>query len=849
MEKKIVGFLWVIFIIFVLLGGFIIYGMDKGWIGYMPDIKEMQSPINQFASRVYASDGTLMGTWSEGNNRIFVSYDSISHHVIDALVSTEDERFMEHSGVDARSVGRAVIKRGFFGQESAGGGSTITQQLAKQLYSEKAHSTMERLFQKPVEWVIAVELEKNYTKQEIMTLYLNYFDFLHNAVGIRTAAKVYFNKHPKDLTLNESATLVGMCKNPSYYNPMHYKSNPRKKELDQRMLDRRNVVLQQMVKRGKITMAQYDSVSVQPITTRFHTIDYKEGKQVYMLEYLRKTMMAGKPDRTNYASWQENQFYEDSIAWETDPLYGWCKKNYKADGTNYNIYNDGLKVYTTIDLRMQKYAEDAVVEHVGKYLQPAFVKQKSGQRNYPYSSDVTAEQRERILKRNFRGTDRYNGLKKQGLSDDEIMKEYYNKPVKMKVFTYNGDKDTTMSPRDSILHSKKYLRSALFSMEPQTGYVKAYVGGLDYKHFKFDMAMNGRRQIGSTMKPLVYALAVEDGHSINDKFLNKRISYRVGPTYWSPKNGSKAAYGSMMPMWWGLQTSNNWVTASIMADTDPTGTRLINFLHNLGIRNNKIKPSIGLCLGPSEITAAELASAYTCFVNKGLRCPPIFVTRIEDSEGNVIATFGPRPNEVISEGTSYNMLKMLQKVANAGTGRGAHAWYHGQFGAKTGTTNEHGDAWFVGVVPRLVTAVWVGGEDRAIHFDNMAYGQGAKAALPVWGKYMQKVVSDASLGYSASEHFEIPDVIPVNAQNQLTVKSGDAPRLDPLKMQQTGASTRPRPRPAKAPNRPAAPVQSAEPAAAPAESAPAAPAEPHPAAPVEHHPAAPAPAPAAPKAE
>lgn len=759
-QKRIVRYMWIAFAVFAVLFTLLIFALDFGWLGYMPDMKKMQNPISQYASRVYSADGTLMGTWSEAGNRVFVAYDSIAPSVFDALISTEDERFYEHSGVDARSVGRAIVKRGLMRQQSAGGGSTITQQLAKQLYSEKSQSVIQRLFQKPVEWVIAVELERTFTKEEILTFYLNYFDFLHNAVGIRTAARVYFDKHPRDLTVGEAATLIGMCKNPSLYNPVRY---------PQRAWERRNVVLGQMVKQGKLSQAAYDSLSVQPIHLHFHTLDYKDGNNVYMMEYLRRIMMAQKPERNQYQKWQSQQFYEDSLAWADDPLYGWCNKNTKADGSPYNIYSDGLRVYTTIDSRMQRYAEEAVKQHVGRTLQPAFYHGKKAQRNFPYTTRISQETIQRIITRNIHVSHRYQTLKAEGWDEGRILKNF-DVPTRMTIFTYNGDIDTTMTPRDSIMYYKKYLRSSLFSIEPQTGYVKAYVGGLDYTHFQYDMAMTGRRQIGSTMKPFVYTLALEDGRMPTDRVQNIRRVYRIGPERWSPRNGSKAAYGSNVTLEWGLSHSNNWVTAEVMNQTDPSGHRLISMLHNFGIANNRIIPSIALCLGPSEISASELASAYTAFVNKGLRCPPIFVTRIEDADGNVIAEFGPRPNEVISEGTSYRMIKMLEGVVNHGTGnRLRRSGFSGQIAAKTGTTNNNSDAWFVGCVPRLVTAVWVGGEDRDIHFDSGAMGQGAAAALPVWAIYMKKVYADEELGYSPSEKFDIPDKIPDGPEQMLTV--------------------------------------------------------------------------------
>ena len=440
------------------------YAIDKGWIGYMPPIEDLQNPISRFATQIYSADGQLLGTWNYNReNRVMVDYNKIAPSLIQALVATEDVRFYDHSGVDFIALARAIVKRGILGQKSAGGGSTITQQLAKQLYSDQAHSTVERLLQKPIEWVIAVKLERTYTKDEIITMYLNYFDFLHNAVGIKTAANTYFSKEPKDLSVTESATLVGLCKNPSYFNPVR---NP------ERSRDRRNVVLGQMVKAGYLTPEAYDSLSTQPLTLKFHVADHKEGLAQYFREYLRQYMTAKKPVRANYPSWNMAKFVTDSINWETDPLFGWCNKNKKRDGENYNIYTDGLKVYTTIDSRMQEYAEKAAYQHVVKFLQPAFDKEMQSKKNAPYSANLTAAQVEQILNRSIRQCERYRVLKESGATEDEIYRSFRTK-TKMSVFTYHGEVDTIMTPLDSIKYYKSFLRTGFISMCPQNGYVKA----------------------------------------------------------------------------------------------------------------------------------------------------------------------------------------------------------------------------------------------------------------------------------------------------------------------------------------------------------------------------------------
>ena len=747
MRKLFVYFLWTLLSLTILATAGAFYAIDRGWIGYMPPIEDLQNPISRFATQIYSADGQLLGTWNYNReNRVMVDYNKIAPSLIQALVATEDVRFYDHSGVDFIALARAIVKRGILGQKSAGGGSTITQQLAKQLYSEQAHSTVERLLQKPIEWVIAVKLERTYTKDEIITMYLNYFDFLHNAVGIKTAANTYFSKEPKDLSVTESAVLVGLCKNPSYFNPVR---NP------ERSRDRRNVVLGQMVKAGYLTQAAYDSLSVQPLTLKFHVADHKEGLAQYFREYLRQYMTAKKPVRENYPSWNMAKFVTDSINWETDPLFGWCNKNKKRDGGNYNIYTDGLKVYTTIDSRMQEYAEKAAYQHVVKYLQPAFDKEMASKKNAPYSSNLTAAQVEQILNRSIRQCERYRVLKESGATADEIYRSFRTK-TKMSVFTYHGEVDTTMTPLDSIKYYKSFLRTGFVSMCPQNGYVKAYVGGLNYEHFAYDMVMEGRRQVGSTIKPYLYSLAMENGFTPCDEAPNVQQTYIVAGQAWTPRNGSKARYGEMVTLKWGLQQSNNWISAYLMSKLNPRA--FVDLLHEYGIRNPDIHPSMALCLGPCDISVGEMASAYTAFVNHGIRAACMFVTKIEDSEGNVIAQFQPRLNEVISEDSAHKMIYMLRNVVDGGTASRLRFKYHltGQLAGKTGTTNNNSDAWFVGLTPTLVNACWVGGDDRDIHFNSMAMGQGASGALPIFALYMQQVYQNSRLGYRQDEIFDIP---------------------------------------------------------------------------------------------
>ena len=720
----------------------------NGWIGYMPDMEDLQNPIDKYATQIYSADGKVIGTWNQDRaNRVLVSFDKVSPYVVQALVATEDVRYYEHSGIDFIALARAIVKRGLLGQASAGGGSTITQQLAKQLYSDKAHSTFERMLQKPIEWVIAIKLERNFTKEEIVMMYLNQFDFLHNAVGIKTASNTYFSKEPQDLTLEEAALLIGLCKNPSYFNPVRH---------EQRCQERRNVVLQQMEKAGYISHEEYDSTAAKPVELKFHRTDHKDGTATYFREFLRRYMMASKPEREKYPSWQRVQYTIDSIAWEQDPLYGWCNKNLKKDGTPYNIYKDGLKVYTTIDSRMQQYAEEAVYSHVAKYLQPAFNRENRHKPNAPFTNQLTPSEINQIMNRSIVQSERYRNMKAAGYSEEEIRASFKEK-TEMTVFSYSGEIDTVMTPLDSIRYYKSFLRSGFCSMDVKTGAVKAYVGGLDFTHFQYDMVMEGRRQVGSTIKPFLYSLAMENGFSPCDCAPNVQQTYIVAGKPWTPRNGSRSRYGESVTLKWGLAQSNNLISAYLMSRLDPQ--QFVNLLHEYGINNPDIHPSMALCLGPCDITVGEMTSAYTAFANHGIRCAPLFVTRIEDANGQVVAHFEPRVNEVISEESSFKMLTLLQGVVDGGTGSRLRFKYNvnAQMGGKTGTTNRNSDAWFMAVTPDLVSGAWVGGEDRDIHFDSMAMGQGATMALPIYAYYIKKVYANSALPYKPDAVFDLPE--------------------------------------------------------------------------------------------
>ena len=566
-------------------------------------------------------------------------------------------------------------------------------------------------------------------------------------MGIKTAANTYFSKEPSELGITDSALLIGLCKNPSYFNPVRY---------PERSLERRNVVLNQMHKEGYLTKAQCDSCMAMPLGLKFHVSDHKDGIATYFRDFLRRYMMAKKPRRADYPEWNYVKFHMDSLAWLQDPLYGWCNKNTKRNGQPYNIYTDGLKVYTTIDSRLQQYAEEACYEHVAQFVQPAFDKAVKSKKNAPYSSHLSQEEIEKILNRSVRQCERYRIMKAAGKSEAEIQKAF-NTKTEMQVFSYEGEIDTIMTPLDSIRYYKKFLRTGFMSICPQDGAVKAYVGGLNFSFFAYDMATEGRRQVGSTIKPFLYSLAMQDGMTPCDVVPNVQETYYVAGKPWTPRNGSRARYGEMVTLKWGLQQSNNWISAYLMMHRlSPQG--FLNLLRSYGIRNPEIHASPALCLGPCDITVSEMVSAYTTFVNHGIRTAPMYVSRIIDSDGNEVAHFSPRMNEVISGESADRMLYMLRAVIDGGTGQRLRNRYSftAPMAGKTGTTNNNSDAWFMGITPRLISGCWVGGEDRDIHFDTMVYGQGAAMALPVFALYMKKVYANSALGYSQDEQFDFP---------------------------------------------------------------------------------------------
>ncbi len=706
-NKKYIRILWVLFILPVL--GIACFVLGVRYFTELPGTESLRNPKSSLATEIYASDGVVLGKYYR-ENRVVVEYEDISPKVIDALVATEDVRYFEHSGIDFRALGR-VLKGVLTGSSSAGGGSTITQQLAKMLFPRKKLTKPEMVVRKIQEWIIAVRLEREYTKEEILTMYLNKFDFINGAVGLKSAAKTYFGTTPDKLKQEEAAMLVGMAKNPSYFNPNRFY---------ERSQGRRNTVLLQMEKYEFITKQVSDSLQAIPLTLNFHPESHNEGIATYLREYLRDVV-----------------------------LKRWCNENPKPDGSKYDIYRDGLKIYTTIDSRLQTYAEQAVREHMTA-LQNRFDIEAKKKRYPPFSSDLTKEEREMIMYHGIRRSERYRVLKQEaGYSKKQIL-ENFDKPIKMKLFSWNGPIDTVMSPKDSVRYSKGILQTGFMSMEPQTGYIKAWVGGIDHKFFKYDHVQKGHnRQVGSTFKPFVYAMAIQNGLSPCYKVPNVQvcIDQGEGEPDWCPKNSDDKLDGKMLTLQRALANSVNFISAHLIKRYTPQA--VANLARQMGIES-KFDAVHAICLGTPEISVYEMVGANAAFANKGTWIEPTIVSRIEDKNGNVLATFTPKTKEVLSEEKAYVMLKLMEGVVKYGTGVRLRYKYKllNHIAGKTGTTQNQSDGWFMGITPNLVSGVWTGAEDRSVHFDNIKYGQGANMALPIWALYMQKVYADSTINIS-----------------------------------------------------------------------------------------------------
>jgi penicillin-binding protein 1A len=750
-NKKYLIWFWSLFtfpfVVVIIL--FILISKEK--LGPMPSFGELENPEYYLAAEVISEDGVILGKISI-ENRTWTEYKDISPYLTDALVATEDIRYNRHSGVDIRGLGRAAILTMLLGQNT-GGGSTITQQLAKQLYprdTARNSALMKKIklgVSKFKEWQTAVKLERSYTKEEILTMYLNKFDFSYGAIGIRSAAKVYFNTTPDSLNLQQAAVLVGMLKASTRYNPV------RNYDL---MIKRRNVVISQMSKYGYLKPSVADSVMKLPIIVDFKVEDHNSGLATYLRGYLTLLMRKKEPDRKLY----ENQSsYDDALwEWENNPLYGWCSKNKKPDGTSYDVYRDGLKIYTTINSRMQKYAEESLAEHLSKEVQPDFYKRAKGFRNPPYSDDLTRKEVDDLIMSSLRQSDRYYIMRARGYSMDSIMLAF-NTPVKMRVFSWKGDRDTTMTPLDSIRYYKYFIRSAFLVEDPHNGYVKAYVGGPDYRYFKYDAITQQKKQVGSTIKPFLYTVAMQNGYSPCQEVENIPRSFDLpGDTVpWVPRSsGPKEFHGKMVTLAWGLAQSENYISAWLMQQFKPTA--VTDLMHKMGIRSF-IDPVPSIFLGTSDIKLEEMVGAYGTFANKGVYTRPMYVTRIEDKNGNTISKFTPKIEEVLSEDQAYLMLNLLQGVVRTGSGnRMRREPYNllNQIGGKTGTTQNHSNGWFMGVTPNLVGGVWSGWEDQAIHFETLSEGQGANMALPVMAIFLRKVYDDPQFGIMEADEFERP---------------------------------------------------------------------------------------------
>ena len=749
-KKKIIKWFWICIIVPVLM---VIGLLALVWVfADIPSFEELENPDSKLATQVIAEDGEILTTFHI-ENRSYVTFEELSPNLVQAAIATEDVRFHNHSGIDFRALARVVFKTVLGGNSGQGGGSTITQQLAKTLYPRQdvsskipGVSTLKMVWIKLKEWITAVKLERNYTKDEIMNMYMNQVFFGSNAYGIKAASQTFFGKNPIDLTVEESATLVGMVNKPTRYNPA---LNPDKS------LVRRHFVISQMEKAGFLTEAERDSIQQIPITLSYQIQDHNAGLGPYFRDMLRRTMNAKKPKKSSYAQYED--YVVDSLLWADDGLYGWLNKNKKADGSSYNLDKDGLRIYTTINYKMQKYAEEAVAEHLGKDLQKSFWRDLRWKTNKPFSNDIPKETIDQLMKQARRWSDRYRIMKNNGASEADIRKSF-DVPVEMRVFSWDkkGYIDTVMTPNDSIRYYKSHLRAAFMAIEPHTGHVKAYVGGPNYRYFKYDNVRQGKRQVGSTIKPFLYTLAMQEGMSPCDKVVNVPQTFMVGDTTWTPKSTDKDEWiGQTVTLKWGLTKSSNNISAYLMKQYGPNA--MVEMMRKMGV-GSFLDPVYPLCVGSADISVYEMVAAYNTFPSKGVYVSPIFVTRIEDSMGNVLGEFNNQKREAVSEYTAYLMANLMQGVVNSGTGVRLRAKYglKGEIAGKTGTTNDQSDGWFIGYTPSLTAGVWVGAEDRQVHFESLSLGGGSNMALPIWGLFMQKVMKDGTLGVYETDRFIAP---------------------------------------------------------------------------------------------
>ena len=710
---KIFAGVWIfIFLFFTLL--------SLGWLGFMPSFEELENPQSNQATEVISADGEILG-FIGVENRSNVTYDQLSPNLVNALIATEDVRFYKHSGIDPRSLMRVFFKTLLGRHSSSGGGSTITQQLAKNLFPRQHKRGLGMVMSKFKEWVVAVKLEHNYSKQEIIAMYFNTVDFGSNSFGIKTASKTFFDKSPDELTVPEAAMLVGLLKAPTAYSPIQHPENA---------LNRRNTVLSQMRRYKYLTAEELEKYEQEPVDVSHYTPQsHNDGLATYLRENIR-----------NY-------------------MKDWCKHHRNNDGEHYDVHKDGLRIYTTIDSRMQRYAEAAVREHFSKEIQPQFERELRTRGGNPFN-DISPEQQEKILVQAMKNSDRYYQMHhNKGMSDKEIRKVFREK-VKMRVFSWRGNVDTVMSPWDSLLYYKRFLNVGLMSVEPGTGYVRAYVGGINYRYFKYDNVQS-HRQVGSTFKPFVYTMALQDLNMYPcTEVPNTQVCFsQWGQEDWCPKNSTNERENEMVTLKWALAHSVNWVSAYLMKQGSPE--QVISIARKMGVTSD-IDAVPAICVGTPEITVAEMAAAMATFANKGEYVEPIIITRIEDNKGTVLERFTPERHEAISERTAYMMLELMKGVVQSGTGvRLNYKYKLGDYSTaiagKTGTTQNNSDCWFVGITPKLATAIWTGGEVRSIHFRNMTFGQGAAQALPIFGLYMRSIYQDGSLKFPRGD-FDRPNV-------------------------------------------------------------------------------------------
>jgi penicillin-binding protein 1A len=715
--KKYIKIFWLFILSPFLILFLLLMTISWGFWGFMPSFEELENPKSNLASEVYSADGVLLGTFHI-HNRTNVSFDELSPNIVNALIATEDIRFQNHSGVDVRSLFRVIVRNILGGQRSAGGGSTITQQLAKNLFPRQENLSKTKIAViKLKEWVTAAKLERNYTKEEIIAMYLNTVDFGSHAFGVQIASRTYFDTSVDSLKIEEAAMLVGMLKAPSWFHPVR---NP------ERATYRRNVVIYQMARYGFIEPEQFDSISAIPLDmSKYKIQDHRVGLATYFREQVRKE------------------------------LRSWSKDRLKPDGTPYNIDTDGLRIFTTIDSKLQRYAEEAVKEHLGQYLQPMFFQHWKGYPNAPYDVDLLPEDIQRLTQLSIRRSDRYIRMKKENISEDSIRLSFRT-PTRMRIFSWNGEIDTIMTPLDSIKYYKHFLNTGIISVEPQTGHVKAYVGGIDYRHFMYDHVIVSKRQVGSTFKPFLYTLAMQEGgFSPCTKVPNVPVSFDLHDgTTWTPKNSSTRMEGEMVSLKWALANSVNYISAYLMKRYSPMA--VIKLVRRMGITSH-IDPVYAIALGSSDLSVFEMTGAMATYANKGVHVDPIFITRIEDQNGNLIESFTPKTNEAMSEETAYLMIELLKGVVESGTGLRLRFRYGLNYpiAGKTGTTQNNSDGWFIGLTPTLVTGVWVGAEDRAVRFREISLGQGANMALPIWALYMKRVYEDRNLQFPTHD-FEKP---------------------------------------------------------------------------------------------